>query len=300
MILLSRFILKGTSQAALVAASTAVLALVPLIGWFSVLVSAAAVALVTLVQGYRPGLLVILAAMVGTAVFASLLFAQPLIALYFTLAVWLPVWLAAVVLRETVSLALSLLLVTGMSLLALLMMYLVFPGFTEHWQQPLELLITRIAEQSDGQLTLEELRTAQAVVIRLLPGLIASTLLFGTVLSLLLARWWQAVSFNPGGFAAEFQALKLGRSAALLATLIIALTSWLQSDLWLAMSLLVFTLYLAQGAAVMHAVVAKRQINPVWLYVIYVVMLFVPHIMVTLVVIGLVDTWIDFRRRFAA
>jgi hypothetical protein len=299
MILLSRFILKGISQAALVAASMAVLGLVPVVGWFTVLLSAAAVALVTLVQGYRHGLLVMLVAVVGTGVFTGLLFAQPLIALYFLLAVWLPVWLAAVVLRETVSLSLSVLLVAGMSLLILVMMYLLFPGFEELWREPLDQLVTRIAEQS-SQLSLDELRSAEALVIRLIPGLIASTLLFATVLSLMLARWWQAVNFNPGGFAAEFQALRLGRSAALLAILIFALSGWQQSDMLLAMTLVVFTLYISQGAAVLHALVAKKRISPVWLYLLYFLMLFIPQIMVALALTGLVDTWIDFRRRLAA
>jgi fatty acid desaturase len=66
MILLSRFILKGISQAALVAASMAVLAVIPLLGWVTILISGAAVALMTLVHGYRHGLLVMLAAALGT------------------------------------------------------------------------------------------------------------------------------------------------------------------------------------------------------------------------------------------
>ncbi len=300
MILLSRFILKGTSQAALIAASMAVLGLVPLVGWFAVLISGAAVALVTLVQGYRHGLLVMLIAVVGAGVFATLIFSQPLVAVYYMLAVWLPVWLVATVLRETVSLALSVLLVAGMSLLALLVMTLMFPGFEELWREPLDMLTAQLAEQSMGQFTLEELREAEDIAIRLIPGLIASTLMFSTMLSLMLARWWQAVNFNPGGFAKEFQALNLGKSAALVAVVILAATGWLKTDLLIAMSLVVLALYVSQGAAVMHAVVARKKINVVWLYLVYFLMLFIPHIMVLLVVLGLADAWIDFRRRIAA
>lgn len=300
MILLSRFILKGTSQAALVAAAMAVLSLVPVLGMFAILLSGASVALISLVQGYRQGTVVMLVALLGAAVFTGLLFAQPLIAVYFLLAVWLPVWLAALVLRETVSLALSLLLVTALSLLALLVMYLLFPEFAQYWQAPLEQQMAQTAELLKWQLTPVEMQAMVANMIRLIPGLIASTLLLGTVLSLLLARWWQAVNFNPGGFAIEFQALRLGRSAALIAILLIVLTGWLQSDMLLAMSLVVFTLYFLLGIAVLHAVVNRKRINPVWLYLVYVLMLFIPQIMVALVVLGLADTWLDFRRRFAA
>lgn len=299
MILLSRFILRGTSQAALVAASMAMLSLVPLVGWFTILVSGASVALVTLVQGYRHGMLVMLVALVGSGLFAALLFSQPLIALYFLLAVWLPVWLVAMVLRETVSLSLSLLLVAGMSLLVLLVMYLVFPGFEEYWRQSLNILVAEIAKQS-SDIPMAELKRMEAVAIRLIPGLIACTLLFATTLSLMLARWWQAVNFNPGGFATEYRSLRLGKTAAMAAMLIMAVTLWLQTDLMFAMSLVVFTLYVLQGSAVMHGVAAARKVNQLWMYLVYVAILFIPQVLVALVLIGLADTWIDFRRRLAA
>lgn len=300
MILLSRFILKGTSQAALVAAAMAVLGLIPIVGMFTVFFSAAAVALVTLVKGYRPGLLVMAVAAVGAAVFAVLLFSQPWLAVYFLLGVWLPVWLAAVVLRETTSLALSVLLVAGLSMLALVVMYLGFPGFTEHWREPLNLLVKQIAEQSMGQLSEAELQSVADIMLRLIPGLIASTLLTSTVLSLMLARWWQAVNFNPGGFATEFRAFNLGQSAIIVGVLILALSWWLKNDLLLGMSLIVLMLFMAQGTAVMHALVAKRQISQVWLYLVYIVMLFVPYIMALLILAGLADAWLDFRRRVPA
>lgn len=300
MILLSRFILKGTSQAALVAASMAILGLVPFVGWFTILISGAAIALITLVQGYRQGLLVMLIAMIGAGVFSALIFSEPLVALYFMMAVWMPVWLAATVLRLTTSLALSVLLVTGMSLLALLVMYIVFPGFEELWREPLNVFTTQLAEQSMGQFTLEELRAAEDIAIRLIPGLIASTLLLSTMLSLLLARWWQAVNFNPGGFGKEFRALNLGKSAALAALAIMAATWAIDSDMLLAMTLVVLVLYLSQGSAVMHAIFAIKKYSVVWLYVIYILMLFIPHVVVLLVLLGLADAWIDFRRRMAA
>jgi len=298
MILLSRFILKGTSQAALVAASMAMLTLVPLLGWVSVILSGAAVALVTLVHGYRHGLMVMLVAVTGTAVFASLLFGQPLMALYFLLAVWMPIWLAALVLRETVSLALSMLLVTGMSLLALLVMYLVFSGMDDYWRQALSLQMTHTAQLLKMQLAQAELQTMVSNMIRLLPLLIAGSLLASTALGLLLARWWQAVNFNPGGFAAEFRLLRVGKAAALAGVLILVFSGWLQSDVLLAMALVIMPLYLLQGLAVSHAVVAARQMNPAWLYLMYLLM-FVPYIIVLLILTGLADTWLDFRRRFA-
>ena len=66
------------------------------------------------------------------------------------------------------------------------------------------------------------------------------------------------------------------------------------------MLLVVFALYLNQGVAVLHAVFAGRQLNAVWLFMIYLLMFFIPHIVVLLALAGLADTWIDFRRRLIA
>jgi uncharacterized protein YybS (DUF2232 family) len=44
--------------------------------------------------------------------------------------------------------------------------------------------------------------------------------------------------------------------------------------------------------------VARRQLHMAWLVVLYLVMLFVlPQLMVLVAVLGLIDTWADFRRR---
>jgi hypothetical protein len=295
MILLSRFILKGTSQAALVAASMAVLAVIPLLGWVTILISGAAVALMTLVHGYRHGLLVMLAAALGTGVFAGVLFGQPLMALYFLLVVWMPVWLAAVVLRETVSLSLSLLLIAGMGLLALLVMHLVFTGMDGYWQHSLSLQMTQTAEMLKVQLSKQELQTRVDEMIRWLPGLIAGFMLVSTALSLLLARWWQAVNFNPKGFGNEFRALRLGKVTTLASSLVLVISWLLHSDLLFAMAMLMLMLHVLQGMAVIHDVVAEKKMSPVWLYLMYFLM-FIPYTIALLVVTGLADAWLDFRR----
>lgn len=294
MIFLARFILKGSSQASLVAAAMAILGilLAPAI-W----ISAAAIALVTLVQGYRQGLMVMIFAAVGSMLFAALLFSSPLVVVYFVLMAWLPAWMAATVLKNTVSLAASLLLVTALSLMAIVVLYALFPGFGEIWREPLDTLVQQLAQQYQGQLSLQELKQAEEMAIRLIPGLFASSILLGTMISLFLARWWQAAVLNPGGFAEEFQALKLGKIAALIAAAIAAAAAIIGTEPVYAMLFVVFALYLTQGLSVLHAVFAKRKLNAIWLYLVYIVMFFVPQVVAALVLIGLADAWVDFRRR---
>jgi len=297
MISLARFILKGYSQAALVAASMAMLGLLlPPIAWLS----GAAVALVTLVNGHRNGLLVTVIAGIGTAVLSGLILSIPELAIYYVLLVWLPVVMVAVVLRQTVSLVLCLQLIAGVSLLGILVLYVFFPDFGEIWRSSLNMMADDLIANSNGTLDKEQLQLVIDQVVSLLPGFFASSFMIGTMLSLYMARWWQAVIYNPGGFGKEFRAINLGKATALIALAIAITASLIKADIFNAMLLVVFALYLNQGVAVLHAVFAGKQFNAVWLFMIYLLMFFVPHIVVLLALAGLADTWIDFRRRLVA
>lgn len=296
MISLARFILKGYSQAALVAAGMAMLGLLlPPVAWLS----GAAVALVTLVNGYRNGLLVTAIAGIGTAVFAGLILSLPAVAVYYVLLVWLPVVMVAVVLRRTVSLVLSLQLIAGVSLLGILILYLFFPDFGEIWRSSLNMMADDLVANSNGALDTQQLQQVIDQIVRLLPGFFASSFMIGTMLSLYVARWWQAVVYNPGGFGKEFRAINLGKTTALIALAIAIAASFIKADMFNAMLLVVFALYLNQGVAVLHVVFARRQLNAAWLFMIYLFMFFVPHTVVLLALTGLADTWIDFRRRLS-
>lgn len=94
--------------------------------------------------------------------------------------------------------------------------------------------------------------------------------------------------------------MNLGRVTALVALAIAAAASLGGLEVFNAMLLVAFVLYLNQGVAVLHAVFAGRQLNAVWLFLVYLFMFFVPHTVVLLALAGLADTWIDFRRRLIA
>jgi len=297
MIFLAKYILKGYSQAGLVAATMAMLGLLlPPVAW----ISGATVALVTLVKGHRAGLLVTLIAAVGTAMFAGLIFSVPLLSFYYVLLVWLPLVLLAMLLRHTVSMVLCLQSIAAVSLLAVIVLHQLFPDFGEFWREPLEQISQNLVVQSEETIDEAQLDRLIDNIVRIMPGLFASSFMIGIILSLYLARWWQAVIYNPGGFGKEFRAIDLGKSTALITLAIVLAGMLADSYMFNAMLLVVFALYLNQGVAVMHAVFAGRQFSAVWLYLAYLLMLFIPHIVVLLAMAGFADTWIDIRRRLIA
>lgn len=295
MLFLARFILKGQSQAALVAASMAILGLMfPPAAW----VSAAAVVLVTLVDGPQRGLITTSIALIGTAIFAYLIFTAPLVAVVFVLLVWLPAWLVATILRQTVSLALSLQALAAMCLVAVVALYTLFPDFGELWRQPLHEMVSQLAKQTD-EFSLSELKQTEDWIIDFLPGLFASSIMFGTMLSLFLGRWWQAVSYNPGGFGKEFRGLDLGKMSALIATAVIVLAAISNSVFSVALVTVILVLYSVQALALLHAIIRIRALNGGWLFVVYLLMFFVPQVMLLLVLASIADPWLDFRKRLS-
>ena len=261
-------------------------------------ISAAVIVLVTLVQGPQRGFVTTVLSLLGAALFAYLIFSAPQMAIVFVVLAWLPAWLVAMILRQTVSLALSLQVLTAISLLAVVVIYTFYPGFGEYWRQPLDQLVAQLANQSN-EFTPAELKQTENWIIHFLPGLFVSSIMFGTILSLFLGRWWQAVFYNPGGFAKEFQSLNLGKISALCAIAIILLAMLGKSVFMFALATVVFLLYVMQALSLLHATIRIRQLNATWLFVVYVIMFFIPHVLLLLILASFADPWLDIRQRIA-
>jgi hypothetical protein len=292
---LAKFILKGQSQAALVAATMAILGLIlPPAAW----ISAAVIVLVTLVDGPQRGLVTTVLSLLGTALFAYLIFSAPQMAIVFVLLAWLPAWLIATILRQTVSLAFSLQILTAICLLVVVLLYTLYPDFGEYWRQPLDQLVMQLAEQSN-EFSLVELKQTENWIIEFLPGLFVSSIMFGTILSLLLGRWWQAVFYNPGGFGNEFQSLNLGKISALVGIAITLLAMPGNSVFAIALATVVFVLYGMQALSLLHAAIRIRQLNATWLFVVYLIMFFIPHVLLLLILASFADPWLDIRQKLA-
>ena len=293
MLFLARFILKGQSQAALVAASMAILGLmVPPAAW----ISSAVIVLMTLVHGPKSGLITTAFSSLGVAIFSTLIFATPQVAVIFVLLAWLPVWLIAMILRQTVSMAYSLQVLAAISLLAIVLIYILFPNFGELWREPLDQMIMELVRQSD-EFSLAELKQTEDWLIEFLPGLFVSSIMFGSMIGLFLGRWWQAVFYNPGGFAKEFQSLNLGKIAALVAITIILIAMLANSVFAIALATVVLVLYGMQALSILHATINIRQLNTTWLLVIYLIMLFIPQLLLLLILASFADPWLNIRQR---
>ena len=117
------------------------------------------------------------------------------------------------------------------------------------------------------------------------------------MLSLFLGRWWQAVFYNPGGFAEEFQSLDLGKVSALVAIALVLVAIVFNNVFVFALLAVVAVLYLAQALALLHGVFSKRKINRAWLYFVYFVTFLIPHVGMLLIIAAIADPWLQIRQR---
>jgi hypothetical protein len=295
MIALARFVMAGSSQAALVAAVAAILSLIlPPLAW----ISGGVIALVVLHLGPQRGAQLIAFSGLATMFFGWIAVGTPMLAFGIMMLLWMPVWSAAAVLRSTVSLGLSLQLITALGVVFVLVLQFGFPELQTELSKEFDKLIQPMVEKQQTSATKEELNAAVDLVLPLMPGLLAMGMMIGSVISLLLGRWWQATLYNPGGFAKEFNALRLGKVLAGITTVVLLVSFLTDAELVTMLALVLLGIYLIQGLALMHGVIEYKQINKVWLFGLYFMIFFLPHLVVIpLSVFGLTDAWIDFRRR---
>lgn len=294
---LAAFVMRGQWQAALVAAVAAVLSiLVPP----ALIVSGAPVALMTLRQGNQQGILLVIMASLGTMILALPVFATaaPLVGV-FLLLFWLPVWGLAMALRTTVSLAWTLHLAAVLGGLAVLAFYVVLGDPGSWWLVILNEL--KPVFEAAGLLTDEAVfNEVLQVLAPLMPGLTVANLLAYMLFGLLLGRWWQALLFNPGGFRDEFHDLRLGQGMAVVAAVLFALALTLRWPLLVNLALVVGVIYVLQGIALVHGIVAKARLSRGWLVGFYILLFFaLPQVLVLLCLLGIIDAWADLRARFS-
>ena len=223
-----------------------------------------------------------------------------LVGLVFLGVLWLPLWGLGWVLRETRSLGFTTLVAGLIGILGVLIAYWWIGDISSWWEGILQSIFKPVLD-AGGTVEPESLKRAIVNLSKIMTGVAASGLVLNALLCLYLARGWQAQLFNPDGFRSEFHGLRLG-SAAALTGIVLAVLSFLPlgslSHVAVEMMIVVMSLFVLQGLAVVHAIVAIKKMHIAWLIVMYLVIMFIlPQLMVAIALLGLMDTWLDFRRR---
>jgi len=125
--------------------------------------------------------------------------------------------------------------------------------------------------------------------------LIAMGVALNALLGLIIARWWQALLYNQGGFQKEFHSLKLNRSvgAGCLILALIGMVSNNSFGVWLKLASIPL---LICGIAFVHFTVKVLGLNKFWLFLMYVSMLFGTMSFI-LTGVGAADSFLNLRER---
>ena len=293
---LAAYIVSGRWQAALVTAASGLLALLLLP--LSCL-GAAAIALVTLHVGVLSGLQVLVLATASVILMYLLAGVQALVVIVMALLLWLPCWLVATVLQQTRDLGAALKAATLFGVTLLLLVYATIQEPAAAWLDVLKVLLAMVEEAG---FRLEGLSDEQLLqeFAALMTGVAISWLVVGIAASLLLARWWQSLLVHPGGFREEFSNLRLGNLAGMLTLgmlLVARLTQDTVSEITAQLAMIMLVPYLLTGLAIVHSLVKQAGRGYGWLAAVYLLLAFVPQTTLLLAAGGLLDTWVDLRRR---
>ncbi|MFA7554073.1 MAG: hypothetical protein WCY88_07475 [Spongiibacteraceae bacterium] len=273
--------MRGRSQAVFVAALATGSVLFAWVG-------AAVVALITLRKGTGQGAPVLLWAMLPAVVLAAMGDTGPSTTL-------LGVMLASVVLRSTASWSWALVAAVVSGLVTALVLLLFGQAYLQEILTLLSDALSQLASQSSDPVSL----LAARPTIMQIAGLLGLGNAFTVVMCLLLARWWQALLFNPGGFGTEFQGLRIPPQLAIALLLVGLLLSMLGADYWL-WALILILPFMFAGFALVHSLAAKRQISSHWLGIFYFCWLIFDPIKALVLIAAIVDSWVNIRNRIAS
>jgi hypothetical protein len=283
-------------QAMMVASTLALLSLLmPPVS----IVSSATVALVTLRRGAVEGLLVLICSSVAAGVLGVLLLGNYFFALGYSLVLWIPVWLISIVLREGRQLSRALVFAVSLGVLFIIGFYWYKSEPAAMWYN---ILITMAAPMLNApEVPVEQVKQSISVFSHYMTGVIAAGSVSGLLLGLLLARWWQSVLYNPGGFRKEFLAVNMQPiyAAASVCIVIAALVlPGMLAEMSWNITVLLFVLYVFIGTAVMHVLLSTMRAKRFLLPLFYIVIFMIPHALLPVAFVGLSDAWLNLRKKF--
>ena len=280
MIALANFILRGRVQALAVA----------FIGSFFPLISSATIALVSLCKGAKEGLLLFLWISLILVLIQQASTDNPLLAAVSIASLGIMV-IAAKVHRHLASWQWTLLATIAISVACAFSFGLLMGSEVTAFLTTIEAMFAAInSKQQDAQISLD-------LTESMLLGIVATLLAIGSIMSLMLARWWQAGIYNPGGFRKEFHSFKIETKVAVILVAVLLAGQFMSKSSQIWSDLAVLPLLIA-GIALVHFAVKLLDQGRQWLAFLYVgIILAGKPVTVILLVLGLTDSLIDLRSR---
>lgn len=279
---LAEFIMRGRAQASIVA----------FFGNLLPLISPATVGLVALRLGLSRALLILLWSVLPSLL-AFYISDTPAMLISASIATVVVLYLTTGELKRSASWANTLLLTVGLSGLAAVVLNTLFASQTRDLIATIQEVMAEIAEAGGAEVP----KIGASMVLALISYVIA----LSSVASLLLARWWQAQLYNPGGFQSEFHQLRLvpkqavGLVVGMIGCYVLQTEPGQGLGAWI--KLLELPL-MTSGIALVHFTVKAKKLGGHWLALLYAGLIMLGPIMSAMLVgLGCIDSVANLRNR---
>ncbi len=292
---MASFIMAGRMQAAIfVVLSTLISLLLPPL----IVFSNAAIALITLRKGWQQGIVYTLLATFTLIIVSALLAQSTSSGIIAGLTTWLPMVLIASALAMTKSWSQTLLVILILSTVGVILFHVLHPDAAAYWKPVLEKMkpLLQQAYQLSESSADEKINTVAAWMT----GTFAAALATIAIISLIIARNWQSMLYNPGGFGEEFRQIRINKQAAIALLVGIAVGLLSGNQLVIELIMVGIAIFMFQGLSLAHALVKQHDMSSRWLIGLYVLLfLLLIQIIVLLAAFAIIDSFVDFRKKAA-
>lgn len=285
MLTFAQWVLKGRLQA--------IIALVICIAsspWLSInaLIGGATLSLIWLRKGPQEGVAMLFWAVLPAGCIAYFFNSYtPLLMILMTSVI-------SAILRKTANWQITLITLSGLCLLLGVGLEQLVAEQLQNYAELYHQLITQL-QQNNQQQNVSNLlpKTIETLFIA---GFIATMVMIGSFISLLVARSYQARLFNPGGFQQEFHGIRINAIVVMLGLITAALMYQNQSALasWIWIPL--FPVFIA-GIAFFHYFALNKKLATQWYFIFYIVLIFWNILKLALVFLGALDSLLNLRQR---
>lgn len=184
------------------------------------------------------------------------------------------------------------------AVLVVSVVHLIYPDIANLWGAKLTDLANLVAVTTNVPMTDPQLQFIQFIK-EFVNGILASVVLLCTFSQLAVSRWWEAYVFSPGLLRRELHNIRLSPLAGALFMLSLVFL-WLGNSVIMDIMPILYLLFMVAGLSLIHYLLGTM-VSPTrwfWLVLMYVVLIYTNSIsVVILATIGLMDIWLDFRKK---
>lgn len=184
------------------------------------------------------------------------------------------------------------------AVLAVSVIHIINPDIAAWWSTQLTNLTTNVIANSGVPMNEAQLEFIQ-VVKDFVNGFIAASILLCAFTQLAVSRWWEAYVFAPGMLRRELHNIRLSPLAGALFMLSLVFL-WLGNSVVMDIMPILYLLFMTAGLSVLHYFLGIM-VSPTrwfWLTLLYITLIYaVPASVVIMATIGLLDVWLDLRKR---